>query len=72
MILSKKYNIKSYEAKRLDKEIIHIKNDIIEINKAINAAKKNLYDYINNKEKIYERIRNNDHAGYKDEDSEML
>ena len=72
MINSHNYNPKSYEAKRLDKEIKHYQQDIKDIQIAIEGAKRNLYDYINIKEKLYKRIRANDHEGYKDEDSEML
>ena len=72
MVNSNNYNPKSYEAKRLDKEIKHYQQDIEDIRIAIEGAKQNLYDYINIKEKLYKRIRANDHEGYKDEDSEML
>ena len=72
MVLSKKHNPESYERKRLNIEIRNIKKDIIDIENAIEAEKKNLYQYINDKEHIYQRIRANDHEGYKDEDSEML
>lgn len=72
MIKSPRYNPKSYEAKRLNREIFNVKKTLKEINEAIDIAKKQLYEYINTKEILYQRIRTNDHEGYKDEDSEML
>lgn len=72
MVNSPRYNPNSYEAKRLNKEIKNVEKAIAEINDAINSAKLDLYSYINTKEHIYQRIRANDHEGYKDEDSEML
>ena len=72
MTQSKKYNPNSYEAKRLNREIKNVKKDIAEINEAIKASKKNLKEYIDIKEKLYQRIRQNDHNGYKDEDTETL
>ena len=72
MVNSPRYNPNSYEAKRLNKEIKNVEKAIAEINEAINSAKLDLYSYINTKEHIYQRIRANDHEGYKDEDTEML
>ena len=72
MINSKKYNPKSYEAKRLEKEIKHFQEDIKDISAAIEVQKEILRDYINAKDLIAKRIRSGDHEGYKDEDSEML
>ncbi len=72
MVNSKKYNPKSYEAKRLEKEIKHFQEDIKDINAAIEVQKEILQDYIKAKDLISERIRSGDHEGYKDEDSEML
>lgn len=72
MVNSKKYNPKSYEAKRLEKEIKHFQEDIKDISAAIEVQKEILQDYIKAKDLISERIRSGDHAGYKDEDSEML
>jgi len=72
MINSKKYNPKSYEAKRLEKEIKHFQEDIKDISAAIEVQKETLRDYINAKDLIAKRIRSGDHEGYKDEDSEML
>ena len=72
MINSQKYNPQSYEAKRLDKEIKNYQSDIADINLAINYEKQNLYDYINAKELLYQRIRAGDHEGYNDNDTITL
>jgi hypothetical protein len=72
MVNSKKYNPDSYEAKRLEKEIKHYQEDIKDTCGAIEVAKQILYDYINAREHLNARLRAGDHAGYKDEDSEML
>ena len=72
MVNSPRYNPNSYEAKRLNREIRNVEKAIAEINEAINSAKLDLYSYINTKEYIYQRIRANDHEGYKDEDTETL
>ena len=72
MVNSPRYNPNSYEAKRLNKEIKNVEKTIVEINCAIDRAKQDLYSYINTKEVMYQHIRENDHEGYKDEDSEML
>lgn len=72
MIQSPRYNPDSYEAKRLNREIRNLEKSIAEITESINITKKDLYDYINIKERLYQRIRANDHEGYKDEDTETL
>ena len=72
MVNSPRYNPNSYEAKRLNKEIKNVEKAIIEINEAIDSAKRDLYSYINTKETMYQRIRTNDHEGYKDEDTKTL
>ena len=72
MVHSNKFNPESYEAKRLNVEIKNHRKDIEDINDAITAAKNNLYDYINIHEKMAKRIREKDHAGYKDEDAERI
>lgn len=72
MVNSSRYNPNSYEAKRLNKEIKNVEKAIAEINEAIEATKQQLYNYINTKEIMYQRIRANDHEGYKDEDTETL
>lgn len=72
MVHSPRFNPESYEAKRLNVEIKNYQKDIADINEAIYAAKQNLYDHIDLHEKIAKRIREKDHAGYKDEDSERI
>ena len=72
MVNSSQYNPNSYEAKRLNREIKNVEKAIAEINEAIKATKQQLYNYINTKETIYQRIRANDHDGYKDTDTETL
>ena len=72
MINSKRYNPKSYEAKRLNREIKNVEKAMREINIAIEATKAQLYNYINGKERMYQHIRANDHEGYKDEDTKTL
>ena len=72
MVNSKHYNPKSYEAKRLNREIKNLRAEIKDINKAIWIAKQELYEYINIKETLAQRYRAGDHEGYKDSDSEML
>ena len=72
MVRSKKYNPDSYEAKRLNIEIKNCIKDIEDINDAITATKQKLYEYINLHEKIIKRIRENDHKGYTDEDTERI
>ena len=72
MQISTRYNPDSYEAKRLDKEIKNIKEEIVAIQSQINSIKKQLQEYIRLKGIMFERIRNNDHEGYKDTDTETL
>ena len=72
MINSPRYNPNSYEAKRLDKEIANIEKGIREISIAIEASKAHLYEYINSKEHMYQRIRKNNHEGYKEENTERI
>lgn len=72
MIKSKKHNPESYERKRLNIEIKNIKKDIADIEAEISNRKEILYTYIHNLDVIQKRIRENDHMGYKDEDSETL
>ena len=72
MVKSAQYNPDSYESKRLNVEIKNYRKDIEDIECGIQAAKHDLYDYINVKEQMYQRIRKDDHEGYKDEDTEML
>ena len=72
MIRSKKYNADSYESKRLNVEIKNFRKDIEDINDAITAAKQNLYEYINIHEKLAKRIRENDHKGYDEADTERI
>ena len=72
MINSKQYNPDSYESKRLNVEIKNYQKDIADINAGIEAAKQELYDYINMKEEMYQRQRRGDRDGYKDEDTNTL
>lgn len=72
MVNSPRYNPNSYEAKRLNREIRNVEKAMREINIAIEATKAQLYNYINGKERMYQRIRANDHEGYKDEDTNTL
>lgn len=72
MIQSKKHNPESYERKRLNIEIRNMQKDIADIQTAIEAAKQELYSYINTKEILHQRFRQNDHEGYHDSDSETL
>ena len=72
MILSKKYNPDSYEAKRLNVEIKNFRKDIEDIQKAIEETKQNLYDYINLKELVSQRNRMGIKKGYTPEDSANL
>ena len=72
MVKSTRYNPDSYESKRLNVEIKNYQKDIKDIEQAIQAAKQELYDYINLKEKMYQRQREGDTAGYKEEDTATL
>ena len=72
MTQSKKHNPESYERKRLNIEIRNFQKDIEDINRSIDFEKKRLQLYINEKDKIYQRIRENDHEGYKESDTETL
>ena len=72
MIQSKKHNPESYERKRLNIEIRNYEKDIADIQQAIELQKQVLYSYISSKEHLYQRIRANDHEGYKESDTETL
>ena len=72
MAKSTHYTPDSYESKRLNIEIKNYYKDIADIESGIQAAKQDLYDYINVKERMYQRIRKDDTEGYKDEDTQML
>lgn len=72
MTYSKKHDPDCYESKRLNIEIKNIKKDIKDIEAVIESEKKALYTYIQQKEKLYQQIRENKHEGYKDEDTETL
>ena len=54
---SKYFNPISYEFKKLRKQIKVIKNELITINNSIADEKKFLTDYINGKEKLYQKLR---------------
>lgn len=54
---SKRYNEKSYEAIRLKKELAHLMDELEENNNAIKELKEHLATYIENKEKLYQKIR---------------
>lgn len=72
MQISTRYNPDSYEAKRLDKEIKNKEEEIIAIQSKIDHIKEQLQEYMRLKGIMFERIRNKDHKGYKDTDTEML
>lgn len=72
MTQSKKHNSESYERKRLNIEIRNYEKDIADIQQAIELQKQMLHTYIHNKDIIYQRIRANDHEGYKESDTETL
>ena len=72
MQISTRYNPDSYEAKRLDKEIKNKEEEIIAIQSKIDHIKEQLQEYMRLKGIMFERIRNKDHEGYKDTDTETL
>lgn len=72
MVNSSRFNPDSYEAKRLDKEIKNIELEISDIYDAILYSKQHLYNYINDKEKLYQRIRSKSIKPYKEEDTERI
>lgn len=53
----KDYNSKSFEAKRLIKEIYYYKTEIETITNAIQDAESYLKDYIEGKERVYQKLR---------------
>ena len=57
MKTSKFYNPNSYEAKMLRKQIGVIKKELATVNNTIVDTKKFLKDYIDGKEKLYQRLR---------------
>jgi hypothetical protein len=57
MKTSKFYNPNSYEAKMLRKQISVIKKELTVVNNTIVDTKKFLKDYIDGKEKLYQRLR---------------
>lgn len=56
---SKNFNKKSYEAKMLRSQIKAVKKELTMINNDIADEKQFLKDYINGKEKLYQRLRSN-------------
>lgn len=54
---SKQYNPKSYEAIRIKKELAHLMDELEENKQTMAYIKNELKEYIDNKEKIYQRIR---------------
>lgn len=54
---SKKYNPKSYEARRLNKEIINLEEQIAASNELIKTLQIDLNNYLLSKEKLFQRIR---------------
>ncbi len=59
MAHSKQYNEKSYEAKRLKKEIKNATENINYINIMIEETQLSLKEYINGKEQVYQELRAN-------------
>ena len=57
MLHSKQYNPKSYEAIRIKKELAHLMDELEENRKGISEIRKNLKEYINNKDKLYKKIK---------------
>ncbi len=57
---SKKFNRESYEAKMLFRQIRFVKEDVEMINGYIKDMKKDLKDYIDGKEKVYQILRRKD------------
>jgi hypothetical protein len=57
MKTSKFYNSNSYEAKMVRKQLGNIKKELTTINNTIADEKKFLKDYIDGKEKLYQRLR---------------
>ena len=57
MTHSKKYNPKSYEAIRIKKELAHLMDELEENKQTIVYIQNELKEYIQNKEKVYQRIR---------------
>lgn len=57
MTHSKKYNPKSYEAIRIKKELAHLMDELEENKQTIAYIQNELKEYIQNKEKVYQRIR---------------
>lgn len=55
--MSKNYNPKSYETKMLHSQLQAIKKELDAINNEIVDGKKFLKDYINGKEKLYQKLR---------------
>ena len=54
---SKKYNPKSYEAIRVKKELAHLMDELEENKQTISYIKDELKEYIKNKEKVYQKIK---------------
>jgi len=72
MVQSKKHDPESYERKRLNIEIRNMEKDIADINIAIEGAKTQLYEYLHDLDKVNTRIRDTQHAGYQESDTETL
>lgn len=54
---SSKYNPKSHEYKMLQRTLHNLENELTTINNAIADERKFIKDYINGKEKLYQRLR---------------
>lgn len=56
---SKNFNEKSYESRLLRRQIRLLKNDLTTINEDLTERKENLKDFLEEKDKFYNRIRAN-------------
>lgn len=63
---SKKFNSNSYENKMLKRQIHIIKNDIITAKEMLVELEENLKIYLDEKEKLYQKIRNKREKASKD------
>lgn len=57
MRTSKYYNPKSYEAKMIRNQLKYYEKALAEIKADIAAEQRSLSDYINQKEKLYQKLR---------------
>ena len=57
MTRSKHYNPKSYEANRIKRELAHLLDEYTENKNMITLLKHNLDKYIQDKEKLYKKIK---------------